>query len=207
MTSLPARTLSRATTPAARRVAARAAGVLPRSQRRRRRLRAGQPRVARAPRRREAGRSASPSTTMPACSTGIAGVRRVQRRGRAIHLAAVRHARSARCRPGRVGAGRPSAPAASTARRTSRRATPLGAGPFTAIPLRGDRQDGGEALGLLLLRPWTGSTADISWLATVLGQKVEQIRGRGSLTEDSASCGASARCSSPSSTPSPTRFC
>ncbi len=61
--------------------------------------------------------------------------------------------------------------------------TPLGAGPFTAIPLRGT-QDDGEALGLLLLRPWTGSTADISWLATVLGQKVEQIRGRGSLSED-----------------------
>jgi len=61
--------------------------------------------------------------------------------------------------------------------------TPLGAGPFTVIPLRGT-QDGGEALGLLLLRPWTGSTADISWLATVLGQKIEQIRGRGSLSED-----------------------
>src|SRR5688500_10511987 len=61
--------------------------------------------------------------------------------------------------------------------------TPLGAGPFTVIPLRGT-QDDGETLGLLLLRPWTGSTGDISWLATVLGQKVEQIRGRGSLTED-----------------------
>ena len=60
--------------------------------------------------------------------------------------------------------------------------TPLGGGPFTAIPLRGTEE--GEALGLLLLRPWTGSTADISWLATVLGQKVEQIRGRGSLSED-----------------------
>ncbi len=61
--------------------------------------------------------------------------------------------------------------------------TPLGAGPFTVIPLRGT-QEGGEALGLLLLRPWTGSTADVSWLATVLGQKIEQIRGRGSLSED-----------------------
>ena len=61
--------------------------------------------------------------------------------------------------------------------------TPLGAGPFTVIPLRGT-QDDGETLGLLLLRPWSGSTSDISWLATVLGQKVEQIRGRGSLTED-----------------------
>ena len=61
--------------------------------------------------------------------------------------------------------------------------TPLGAGPFTVIPLRGTHHQG-EALGLLLLRPWSGSTADISWLATVLGQKVEQIRGKGSLTED-----------------------
>ena len=60
--------------------------------------------------------------------------------------------------------------------------TPLGAGPFTVIPLRGTQQ--GEALGLLLLRPWSGSSADVSWLATVLGQKLEQIRGRGSLTED-----------------------
>ena len=61
--------------------------------------------------------------------------------------------------------------------------TPLGAGPFTVIPLRGT-QEGGEALGLLLLRSWTGSSADVSWLATVLGQKIEQIRGRGSLSED-----------------------
>jgi PAS domain S-box-containing protein len=60
--------------------------------------------------------------------------------------------------------------------------TPLGAGPFTVIPLRGTQK--GEAVGLLLLRPWTGSTADISWLATVLGQKVEQVRGRGSLRDD-----------------------
>jgi PAS domain S-box-containing protein len=62
-------------------------------------------------------------------------------------------------------------------------ATPLGAGPFTVIPLRGT-QERDEALGLLLLRPWSGSTTDISWLATVLGQKVEQVRGRGSLNED-----------------------
>src|SRR6185503_2745710 len=47
--------------------------------------------------------------------------------------------------------------------------TPLGAGPFTVIPLRGT-QEGGEGLGLLLLRSWTGSSADVSWLATVLGR-------------------------------------
>src|SRR6185503_15442538 len=39
-------------------------------------------------------------------------------------------------------------------------------------------------LGLLLRRSWTGSSADVSWLATVLGHKIEQIRGRGSLSED-----------------------
>ena len=61
-------------------------------------------------------------------------------------------------------------------------ATPLGAGPFTAIPLRGTQE--GEALGLLLLRPWSGASADITWLATVLGQKIEQLRGRGTLAED-----------------------
>ena len=60
-------------------------------------------------------------------------------------------------------------------------ATPLGAGPFTAVPLRGVREAEDGAIGLLLLRPGTGSAADISWLATVLGQKIEQIRGRGSL--------------------------
>jgi PAS domain S-box-containing protein len=62
-------------------------------------------------------------------------------------------------------------------------ATPLGTGPFTAIPLRGSHGDD-EALGLLLLPVSAGSSADISWLATVLGQKVEQIRGRGSLAEE-----------------------
>ena len=65
----------------ARRVAARAARVLPRSQRRRRRVRAGQPRMARALRRREAvglpggrqrsrrARRASPATACPATTS------------------------------------------------------------------------------------------------------------------------------------------
>jgi PAS domain S-box-containing protein len=59
--------------------------------------------------------------------------------------------------------------------------TPLGAGHITAIPLRGTDTD---ALGLLLLRPPADSFAEVSWLATVLGQKLEQLRGRGSLSEE-----------------------
>ena len=58
-----------------------------------------------------------------------------------------------------------------------------GPGPFTVVPLRGAR-DGQDALGLLLLRGHLDQSADISWLATVLGQKIEQIRGRGSLAEE-----------------------
>ena len=60
----------------------------------------------------------------------------------------------------------------------------LGAGPFTAVPLRGGRDDDGNALGLMLLRPANGPAADIAWVATVLGQKLEQIRGRGSLNDE-----------------------
>jgi len=63
-------------------------------------------------------------------------------------------------------------------------ATPLGAGPFTAIPLRGVNAAEQNAVGLLLLRPGAASSGDISWLATVLGQKIDQIRGRGSLAEE-----------------------
>jgi PAS domain S-box-containing protein len=64
--------------------------------------------------------------------------------------------------------------------------TPLGPGPIVAVPLRGDRDADSEeeALGLLLLRQSTGSSADLAWLAMVLGQKIEQVRGRGSLAED-----------------------
>jgi PAS domain S-box-containing protein len=65
--------------------------------------------------------------------------------------------------------------------------TPLGRGAFTAIPLglRGtgvaERDD--LAPGLLLLRA-PAITHDINWLVTVLGQKIDQARGRGSLAEE-----------------------
>src|SRR3954462_1468709 len=62
--------------------------------------------------------------------------------------------------------------------------TPLGAsGPFVAYPLRGTRaQD--QAVGLLLLRGAPDASPDIGWLISVLGQKMEQVRGRGSLAEE-----------------------
>jgi PAS domain S-box-containing protein len=65
--------------------------------------------------------------------------------------------------------------------------TPFGRGPFTAIPLGlrggnvGERDD--LAPGLLLLRA-PAITADINWLVMVLGQKIDQVRGRGSLAEE-----------------------
>jgi PAS domain S-box-containing protein len=65
--------------------------------------------------------------------------------------------------------------------------TPLGRGAFTAIPLGlrgsnvGERDD--LAPGLLLLRA-PAITNDITWLVTVLGQKIDQVRGRGSLAEE-----------------------
>ena len=65
--------------------------------------------------------------------------------------------------------------------------TPLGRGPFMAIPLgmRGsgvtDTDD--TAPGLLLLRA-ASVTADINWVVTVLGQKIDQVRGRGSLADE-----------------------
>jgi PAS domain S-box-containing protein len=62
--------------------------------------------------------------------------------------------------------------------------TPLGSGTFTAFPLRGVRDSDDGALGLLLLRTSNGLSPDVTWLTTVLGQKIEQVRGRGSLAED-----------------------
>ena len=62
--------------------------------------------------------------------------------------------------------------------------TPLGPGQYTVIPLRGARDSDDDAVGLLLVRPGAAVTADIAWLTTVLGQKMEQIRGRGSLAEE-----------------------
>jgi PAS domain S-box-containing protein len=66
----------------------------------------------------------------------------------------------------------------------TRGATRLGAGPWTVVPLGGVRDADTSALGLLLLRAGTGLTSNVSWLATVLGQKIEQVRGRGSLAEE-----------------------
>ena len=63
-------------------------------------------------------------------------------------------------------------------------AIPLGSGPVTAIPLRGSRDRQTDAVGLLLLRASAVITRDIGWLVTVLGQKIEQVRGRGSIAEE-----------------------
>ncbi len=62
--------------------------------------------------------------------------------------------------------------------------TPLGPGQYTVIPLRGARDSDDDAVGLLLVRPGAAVTGDIAWLTAVLGQKMEQIRGRGSLAEE-----------------------
>jgi PAS domain S-box-containing protein len=63
--------------------------------------------------------------------------------------------------------------------------TPLGRGPFTAVPLgmRGGMTDSDDAPGLLLFRA-PSVTPEISWVVTVLGQKIDQVRGRGSLAEE-----------------------
>ena len=64
--------------------------------------------------------------------------------------------------------------------------TPLGRGAFTAVPLgmRGGLVDSDDiAPGLLLFRA-PAVTPDISWVVTVLGQKIDQVRGRGSLAEE-----------------------
>jgi PAS domain-containing protein len=81
------------------------------------------------------------------------------------------------------------------------RRRPLGRGAFTAIPLGlratgSGREQDDLAPGLLLLAR-AAITNDINWLVTVLGQKIDQVRGRGSLAEEHASCGASGRCFSP----------
>ncbi len=62
-------------------------------------------------------------------------------------------------------------------------ATPLGAGPSLAIPL-GAVGDGESAVGLLLLRSGAIMTPDVAWVVTVLGQKIEQTHGRGSVSEE-----------------------
>jgi len=60
----------------------------------------------------------------------------------------------------------------------------FGVGAVLAIPLRNDRQDDADAVGLLLVKSGTAVAGSVNWLATVLGQKLDQIRGRGSLTEE-----------------------
>jgi PAS domain S-box-containing protein len=65
--------------------------------------------------------------------------------------------------------------------------TPLGRGPFTGIPLgtrHGDSAADDVAPGLLLFRAASGMTPEIAWVVTVLGQKIDQLRGRGSLAEE-----------------------
>ena len=62
--------------------------------------------------------------------------------------------------------------------------SPLGSVPFTALPLGSARSRDDLAVGLLLIRGGAGSSPDLAWLAMVLGQKVEQLRGRGSLAEE-----------------------
>jgi PAS domain S-box-containing protein len=62
--------------------------------------------------------------------------------------------------------------------------TPLGNVSFTAVPLGGTREAEEGAIGLLLVRTSSTASPDLVWLATVLGQKIEQLRGRGSLSEE-----------------------
>lgn len=63
--------------------------------------------------------------------------------------------------------------------------TPFRSGMFTAIPLRSDEDHQDEAgLGLLLLRTQNGASGDTAWLVSVLGQKLGQVRGRHSLSEE-----------------------
>ena len=64
-------------------------------------------------------------------------------------------------------------------------ATPFGDSPFLAVPLTGSR--GGEqsgGVGLLLVRTGTAISPEIVWLTTVLGQRIEQVLGRGGLPEE-----------------------
>jgi PAS domain S-box-containing protein len=60
----------------------------------------------------------------------------------------------------------------------------LGAGPHTLIPLRGARHSEDGAVGLLVVRGAVDVSGEVAWLATVLGQKLDQIRGRGNLAEE-----------------------
>ena len=65
---------------------------------------------------------------------------------------------------------------------------PLGRGPFVGVPLGTRHGAPGEpddtAPGLLLLRMTGPISRDVAWVTTVLGQKIDQVRGRGSLAEE-----------------------
>ena len=61
--------------------------------------------------------------------------------------------------------------------------TPLRTSGFLALPLAAGGAEG-DAVGLLLVRATTPVTADVTWLLRVLGQKIDQIRGRGSVTQE-----------------------
>jgi PAS domain S-box-containing protein len=61
---------------------------------------------------------------------------------------------------------------------------PLGSGPFTAIPLRPSGDDHRDAVGLLVVRAGAVLTPDATWLAGMLGQRIEQARGRGGAAEE-----------------------
>src|SRR5258705_540103 len=86
---------------------------------------------------------------------------------------------------GRPPARRPGAPP-PTGGHANAPSTPLGRGAFMAIPLglRSGLIDPDDiAPGLLLFRA-PAMTPEITWLVTVLGQKIDQVRGRGSLAEE-----------------------
>jgi PAS domain S-box-containing protein len=62
--------------------------------------------------------------------------------------------------------------------------TPLGTTAFMALPLLAGRDTDAEAVGLLLVPATTRVTPDLTWLTTVLGQKLEQVRGRGTVARE-----------------------
>ena len=62
--------------------------------------------------------------------------------------------------------------------------TPLRTSGFLALPLPAGRGEDADVVGLLLVRPTTRVTPDLTWLLTVLGQRIDQIRGRGGVAQE-----------------------
>ena len=62
--------------------------------------------------------------------------------------------------------------------------TPLRTSGFLALPLPAGRGEDADAVGLLLVRPTTPVTPDLTWLLMVLGQRIDQIRGRGGAAQE-----------------------